>query len=88
MIKNDDMLSVEDIIDILNVKLIGVVTNDRIITIAANKGEPIVLNENSKIGKSFKEIAMRIMGDEIPFENNMVNNDTLVGTLKKLFISK
>jgi len=31
---------------------------------------------------------MRIMGDEIPFENNMVNNDTLVGTLKKLFISK
>lgn len=88
MIKNDDMLSIEDIIDILNVNLIGVITNDRNITIATNKGEPIVLDESLKIGRSFKEIAMRIMGDEIPFEKNIVNNDTLVDTLKRLFVSK
>lgn len=88
MVTSRDMLSVEDMLDVLNTKLIGVVENDRVITISANKGEPTVLNENCKIGKSFKEIAMRIMGDEIPFETNVVNNSTFVDTLKKLFLSK
>jgi septum site-determining protein MinD len=92
MVKNGDMLSVEDIVDILNIKLIGIVINDRAITISTNRGEPIVLNGNSKIGECLKKIAMRIIGDEIPFESNVENisnnNGNFVNTLKKLFISK
>lgn len=92
MVENGDMLSIEDIINILNIELVGVVTNDRSITISTNKGEPIVLDENSMMGKSLKEIAMRINGEKIPFKNNNLNetenSGSFVGALKKIFAAK
>lgn len=68
MVQSGNMLSIEDIVYVLDIELIGLIINDKSITVSTNKGEPIVLNENSKIGQSFKQIAMRIMGKEIPFE--------------------
>ncbi len=88
MVENGNMLSVEDIIYSLDIELIGLVINDKLITISTNKGEPIVLNENSKTGKSFKEIAMRITGKEVPFENHIEKELGLVDAFKKLFIAK
>ncbi len=88
MVKSGDMLAVDDIIDSLDIGLIGVVTSDKAITISTNRGEPIVLNENDKVGKTFKKIARRIIGEEVPFENHMENDTGFVDTLKKLFIAK
>ncbi len=89
MVANEDMLSIEDITDVLNIKLIGIVENDKVITISTNKGEPIVLDESSNTAKSFKQIAMRIMGNEIPIENNKEKNSSFVDVLKNyLMLSK
>lgn len=82
MVANEEMLSVEDITDVLNIELIGIVVSDKRITISTNKGEPIILDENSNTGKSFEQISMRIMGNKIPFENNREKNITFVNTLK------
>lgn len=92
MVKSGDMLAIEDITDILNIKPIGILIDNRAITISTNKGEPIVLDEASEMGNSFKEIAMRIIDCEILLENKIENttkgNGNIVDALKKIFISK
>ncbi len=47
MTKSGDMLSVDDIIECLAIKLIGIVPDDRKVTVSTNRGEPIVLDEKS-----------------------------------------
>ncbi|MDP4143866.1 MAG: septum site-determining protein MinD [Bacillota bacterium] len=88
MVKRGDMLSVNDVIDNLAIKLIGVVPNDKEITVSTNKGEPIVLTQNSFAGQAFKDIARRIMGEEIPFVSPEENDTGFFGSLKKLFKKK
>lgn len=85
MTKRGDMLDVEDIIDNLAIKLIGVVPDDKNITISTNKGEPIVLDEKSESGKAFKDIARRITGEEVPFSEGNTQDTGLISAIKKLF---
>ncbi|MCC6904918.1 MAG: septum site-determining protein MinD [Anaerolineae bacterium] len=68
MVKRGDMLSPDDIIDILAIKLIGLVPEDERILVSSNQGSPAALNpEESKAGKAFRNIARRLMGEEVPF---------------------
>ncbi|MBU5592737.1 septum site-determining protein MinD [Clostridium sp. MSJ-4] len=88
MTKNGDMLDIDDIIETLSVKLIGVVPDDRTITISTNKGEPIVLDENAMAGKAFRNIAKRITGEEVPLLNLDAEETGFFNALKKLFKKK
>jgi septum site-determining protein MinD len=81
MVKRGDMLNINDIIETLSVKLIGVVPDDRNITISTNKGEPIVLDDKALSGQAFKNIARRITGEDVPLMN-LDEEDT--GLLKSL----
>lgn len=85
MVKRGDMLGIEDVIDNLAIKLIGAVPNDREITVSTNRGEPIVLNENSKAGRAFRDIARRITGDEVPFHTSEDKGGGLISAIKRLF---
>jgi septum site-determining protein MinD len=85
MVKRGDMLDINDILDSLAIKLIGVVPDDKNITISTNKGEPIVLEENAVAGQAFKNIAMRIIGEEVPFMNLDNSNSGFFASLKKIF---
>ena len=86
MTKNGDMLDVADIIETLSIELLGVVPDDKNITISTNKGEPIVLEEGAFAGQAFKNIARRIMGEEVPIMNlHVEDNQGFFGALKKLF---
>lgn len=85
MVKRGDMLAVQDILDSLAIKLIGIVPDDRNITISTNKGEPIVLNNNARSGQAFKNIAKRITGEEVPFISMEDNEKGFFNALKKLF---
>ncbi|MBC8060167.1 MAG: septum site-determining protein MinD [Clostridiaceae bacterium] len=85
MVKRGDMLDINDILDSLAIKLIGVVPDDRNITISTNKGEPIVLEENSISGQAFKNIARRITGEEVPFINFQSSNTGFFASIKKIF---
>lgn len=85
MAKKGDMLDINDIVEILAVKLIGVVPDDRGITVSTNRGEPIVLDENSLSGKAFKNISRRIMGEDVPFVNLDTEEKGFMSSLKKLF---
>ncbi|WP_022820201.1 septum site-determining protein MinD [Fusobacterium russii] len=67
MVKEGNMLSVDDMLDILAIKLIGVVPDDEAIVISTNKGEPLVYKGDSLAAKAYRNIANRIKGEEVPF---------------------
>ena len=85
MTKSGNMLDVQDIIETLSVKLMGVVPDDKNVTISTNKGEPIVLEENSFAGQAFKNIARRITGEEVPFMDLSTENEGFFNAIKKFF---
>ena len=85
MTKRGDMLDVSDIIETLSIKLIGVVPDDRNITVSTNKGEPIVLEDSSMAGNAFRNIAKRIEGEEVPFLDLSTEPTGFFGSIKKLF---
>lgn len=80
MVKDKNMLSVEDILDILAVKLLGVVPDDETVVISTNKGEPLVYKGDSLAAKAFKNIASRIEGVEVP----LLDLDVKMSILEKI----
>ena len=66
MVKRGDMMSADDVIDILAVELIGQVPDDENIVIATNNGEPLV-GDNSLAGQAYMNICRRINGEQVPF---------------------
>ena len=80
MVKDKNMLSVEDILDILAVKLLGVVPDDENVVISTNKGEPLVYKGDSLAAKAFKNIASRIEGVEVP----LLDLDVKMSILEKI----
>jgi septum site-determining protein MinD len=66
MVKRGDMMSVDDVLDILAIDLIGVVPDDESIVIATNEGEPLV-GTDTEAGKAYMNICKRIMGEDVQF---------------------
>ena len=58
-------MDVEDIVDLLNIDLIGVVPDDEYIITQTNKGEPVISNHKAPSGKAYTEISRRILGEEV-----------------------
>jgi len=67
MVKRGDMLSVQDVLDLLAVEVIGLVPEDEGVIVASNKGTPLALDPKSRAGQAFHNIAGRLMGEQIPF---------------------
>ncbi len=67
MVKRGEMMNVEDITDILAIDLIGVVPDDEEVVMSTNRGEPAVLKDQSLSGMAFRNIARRIMGEDVAF---------------------
>jgi septum site-determining protein MinD len=67
MVKNHDMLSAEDVLDLLAVRLIGIVPEDESVIVGTNRGSPIALETKSKAGQAFRNIALRLQGQDVPF---------------------
>lgn len=67
MVKRGNMISVEDVLDLLAIKLLGIVPEDENVIVASNKGTPLALDAKSKAGLAFRNIACRLMGEEVPF---------------------
>ncbi|MDO4772074.1 MAG: septum site-determining protein MinD [Bacillota bacterium] len=84
MVDTGDMLSIEDVKSILAIDLIGIVPNDEAIIISTNVGSPAVMENNSLAGQAFRNICLRITGQEIPFLD-LSKGNTFFNKLKKLF---
>ncbi len=81
------MMNRDDIEQLLAIPLIGLVPDDESIIVSTNKGEPAVLDPNSLAGKSYKEIARRVLGEEIEI-HEFEEEVTIFDKIKKIFKNK
>lgn len=80
MVKKGDMMDIDDMIEILAIELLGVVPEDELIVVSTNKGEPAVLDKDSMAGQAYRNISLRITGENVP----LMQLDANVGIMKKL----
>jgi septum site-determining protein MinD len=86
MVKRGEMMSVEDVLDILAVNLIGAIPDEESVVIASNHGEPVVGSE-TLAGQAFLNIARRIQGETVPLAD-LESNHTLLHRVAALFKKK
>ena len=67
LVKKNDMLSADDVLDLLAVELIGIVPEDENVIIGSNRGAPVASDPKSKAGQAFRNIAKRLKGETVPF---------------------
>lgn len=67
MVAQGDMLDIGDVLDVLMIKLLGIVPEDEQVLIATNRGQPAALENHSLAGQAFRNIARRLTGEEVPF---------------------
>ena len=85
MVKRGDMMSIEDVVEILSIPLIGAVPDDEQVVIATNQGEPLV-GGSSMAGQAYANICRRIIGEEVPFMDLEIKSNVwsrLAGLFKK-----
>jgi septum site-determining protein MinD len=77
-----DMLSVDDVQDILAIPLIGIIPESSAVLKASNTGTPVVLDETSDAGAAYQDAIARFLGEERPMR--FVNAERK-GILRRLF---
>lgn len=84
-VKYGDMLSMNDVIDILQIPLIGVIPEDKAILRSSNQGIPIILNNQSNAGQAYSDMVDRLLGIYVPFR---FIKERKKGFLKRLWSKK
>lgn len=71
MVARGDMLSVEDVLDILAIDLLGVVPEDDAILVSTNRGLPVAMygTNSTSASQAFRNIAHRLTGQTVPLMN-------------------
>ncbi len=83
-VKAGEMLSVEDVQDILSLELLGVIPESKSVLNASNSGLPVILDEQSDAGQAYADIVARYLGEDKP---HRFIDEEKKGILGKLFRS-
>ena len=83
MVRRGDMLDVSDVLEILRINLIGIIPEDEHIIISTNKGSPIVHETTVPAAQAFRNIARRLVGEDVPFLI-LGASDNLLDRLRRL----
>ncbi len=67
LVRQHEMLSADDVLDLLGIRLIGLVPEDETVIVSSNRGTPVAQDGKSRAGQAFRNIARRIKGEEVPF---------------------
>ncbi len=81
LVSRGDMMSMEDVTDILSIPLVGIVPDDESIVTSTNRGEPAALNAQSRAGQAFRDIAARLTGEDVPMA---VQDEPKDGALRRI----
>ncbi len=84
MVRRGDMMDISDILDILAIELLGVVPDDESIVVSTNRGEPAALAAASRAGQAYRNIARRLLGEDVPFLS-LGDNPGLLFRIRRLF---
>lgn len=81
-VSRGDMLSMEDVLEILCIPLLGVIPEDQSVLRASNQGEPVILDAESDAGKAYDDTVRRLLGEDRPYR---FIEEEKKGFLKRLF---
>ncbi|MDC3412468.1 septum site-determining protein MinD [Aquibacillus sp. 3ASR75-11] len=84
MVKNGDMLDVDEIVQILSIDLLGIVADDDEVIKASNHGEPVAFQPNTKASIAYRNIARRILGESVPLLS-LEDEKGMFSKMKKFF---
>ncbi|MGC8517985.1 MAG: septum site-determining protein MinD [Steroidobacteraceae bacterium] len=65
-VASGEMMSVEDIKEILGLDVIGVVPESPDVLAASNAGVPVILNDDSTAAEAYSDAVARLLGEELP----------------------
>ncbi|MDE5072636.1 MAG: septum site-determining protein MinD [Trichodesmium sp. St5_bin8] len=89
MVQADEMMSVQDVEEILAIPLMGIIPDDERVIVSTNRGEPLVLTENlSQAGLEFNNIARRLDGEKVEFIDLNPPPENFFTWLRKILSSK
>jgi septum site-determining protein MinD len=65
-VKLGEMLSVEDVQEILSLHLLGVIPESKAVLSASNAGTPVILDDKSDAGQAYGDVIRRYLGEDVP----------------------
>jgi len=84
MVRRGEMLSTEDVVELLAIDLLGIIPEDKQVIVATNQGTPVALDGKAPSGQAFRNIAGRLMGQNIPLMA-LKGSEGVLGRLSRLF---
>lgn len=66
-VERGEMLSVEDVKDILSIPLLGVIPESQVVLNSSNQGLPVILETESDAGQAYDDAVARLVGEDRPF---------------------
>jgi len=81
-VQKGEMLGVQDVEEILSIKLLGVIPESQAVLKASNTGQPVILDEESDAGQAYGDAVDRLLGKEVPHRFLEIQKK---GLMKRLF---
>ena len=85
MVQSGEMLRSEDILDILNIKLVGKIPEDKGVIDASNQGKPVILDKKSIAGQAYMRISGRLCGKKVDMKDVEISDTGLFKKLAGIF---
>lgn len=80
-VKNGEMLSVDDVQEILALHLLGVVPESQAVLSASNSGTPVIMDTESDAGQAYDDLVARYLGEDLPHRFLDIQKKGLFGRL-------
>ena len=77
----------DDVIELLAIEMIGLIPEDGNVVVSTNRGTPIAFDEKSQAGAAFRNLAARIEGENVPF-NETAEKESFLSRLKRWAIGE
>jgi septum site-determining protein MinD len=88
LVKKGTMMSVDDVLEILRLDLVGVIPDDKEVIVATNRGNPVIDMPGSVTGQALRRIAARLLGEDVPIPDLTERNNWFANVLSKLNFSR
>jgi septum site-determining protein MinD len=77
-----EMLSVEDVLELLGIPFLGVIPESKAVLMASNKGTPVILDEITDVAQAYLDVVYRFLGEDRP---HRFITEQKKGLLRRLF---
>jgi septum site-determining protein MinD len=81
-VKKGEMLSVDDVLELLGIPLLGVIPESKIVLLSSNKGSPAILDETTDVAQAYLDVVYRFIGEDR--EHRFIEEEKR-GLLRRLF---